>query len=571
MVCPGDGDIQLMYNGGVMLEGGQAMWYDDAGLTNNIGSGNPLIIPAPIAPTTYFVRFEGDCDTSSSVSTTVNMNIGSSAPTSVSSNRNNICSEDGIIVLSYTGGVLGTGATARWYTDTTNAVVLGAGNNLNQLAPSVSTEYFVRFEGECDSTAFVGTSVNILPFSVAPDQALVDRDTVCPGDGNITLSFTGGDPGSNGIAVWYDNSTLTNQVGTGNNLVIPAPIASTEYFVRYEADCDMSSTVSVLVTIASIPEPAFAIAAVNACVNGPLYTYSVVGQTGSLFNWSITNGSIVNNFNDSILVDWGDQIITGVLEVVEINAQGCVSPPVTLEVNVGKPTIEFTGDLIVCMGEVGTIETEDDYITYLWQDGSTASTFTTAQEGWVVLGVTDSIGCAASDSVYITLVELPVVDLGPDTSLCGDEGFVLNAGSDGIFYNWSTGENTQEITLYQSDRQEIWVSVENEYGCISGDTIVLDECWPEIYFRDIPTAITPNGDGVNDVWNLVKLASFSQAEVLIYDRWGTLVWKSEPGYSIPWDGRKMNGDEVPMDSYHFVIKLNVGSRDSFTGIVTVIK
>jgi hypothetical protein len=49
------------------------------------------------------------------------------------------------------------------------------------------------------------------------------------------------------------------------------------------------------------------------------------------------------------------------------------------------------------------------------------------------------------------------------------------------------------------------------------------------------------------------------------------MWKSEPGYSVPWDGRDMNGNEVPMDSYHFVIKLNVGSEDRITGIVTVIK
>jgi gliding motility-associated-like protein len=100
---------------------------------------------------------------------------------------------------------------------------------------------------------------------------------------------------------------------------------------------------------------------------------------------------------------------------------------------------------------------------------------------------------------------------------------------------------------------------------------VVDECNAEYYFRDIPTAITPNGDGVNDLWNIEKLAAYTQAEVEIYDRWGTLVWKSEPGYSEPWDGKNKNGSEVPMDSYHFVIKLNFGSKDRISGIITVIK
>ena len=49
------------------------------------------------------------------------------------------------------------------------------------------------------------------------------------------------------------------------------------------------------------------------------------------------------------------------------------------------------------------------------------------------------------------------------------------------------------------------------------------------------------------------------------------MWKSEPGYSEPWDGKDMSGREMPMDSYHYVIKLNVGDKDRVTGIITVIK
>jgi gliding motility-associated-like protein len=79
-------------------------------------------------------------------------------------------------------------------------------------------------------------------------------------------------------------------------------------------------------------------------------------------------------------------------------------------------------------------------------------------------------------------------------------------------------------------------------------------------------------DGKNDVWIIEKLSQYSQAEVEIYDRWGTLVWKSEPGYSNPWDGLNMRGRAVPMDSYHFVIKLNSGEKnDVVTGIITVIR
>jgi len=70
-VCPGDGTINLYYDGGVMVEGGIAVWYDDPAMTTSIGTGNALTLPAPLVSTTYFLRFEGICDISPAVSTTV--------------------------------------------------------------------------------------------------------------------------------------------------------------------------------------------------------------------------------------------------------------------------------------------------------------------------------------------------------------------------------------------------------------------------------------------------------------------------------------------------------------------
>jgi gliding motility-associated-like protein len=570
-VCPGDGDIQLMYSGGVMIEGGTAMWYDDAGLTNNIGSGNPLVIPAPSVPTTYSVRFEGYCDTTSSVSTTVDMKIGSVVPESVSSNRDNICPGDGTILLSYAGGILGTGATARWYSDTLSQMVIGMDNDLSLPAPFNTTEYFVRFEGDCDSTDFVGTSVNIKSIPVPPDTAYSDRDSVCPGDGNVVLSYSGGDPGSNGTAVWYADPAMTVKLGTGNDLSIAAPEFSATYFMRFEADCDTSITVSAEVVVVSIPDPTFAEMPVQVCINGPLYRYVVVGQAGSLYSWNITNGNLADNLNDTIYVDWGTQIATGVVEVTETSIEGCVSSPVTLMVNISGPILDLGEDAEICMGDQVTIDPDGDFPSYLWQDGTTGRDFTTDQEGWITLRVTDSLDCTAIDSVYLTVHPLPVVDLGPDTSLCGSEALALDGGEDGVLFNWSTGDNSRTISIYQGELQEIWVEVESAFGCLGSDTVIVDECIPDIYFRYIPTAITPNGDGVNDVWNVEKLAPYSEVIVEIFDRWGTLVWRSEPGYSEPWDGRNMNGELVPMDSYHFVFKLGVGSRDRHTGVVTVIR
>ena len=171
------------------------------------------------------------------------------------------------------------------------------------------------------------------------------------------------------------------------------------------------------------------------------------------------------------------------------------------------------------------ITPEGDFYSYLWHDGSTEPSYSTDQEGWISVEVTDSYGCALSDSLYLTVEDLPEVDLGNDTTLCGAESLLLDAGSDGIFYTWSTGDITQQITVYQGE-QEIWVVVDDENACTNRDTILIGTCNVQFYFRDIPNAITTNGDGVNDFWNIEKLDGYSQAVVEIYDQWGVFVWKS---------------------------------------------
>ncbi len=87
----------------------------------------------------------------------------------------------------------------------------------------------------------------------------------------------------------------------------------------------------------------------------------------------------------------------------------------------------------------------------------------------------------------------------------------------------------------------------------------------------MPTAFTPNGDGDNDVWRIPELLAYPAAVVEIYDRWGKLVLRSAPGYSDPWDGISMDGREMPMDSYYFVINLGDGVSEPIVGTVTLIK
>jgi gliding motility-associated-like protein/uncharacterized repeat protein (TIGR01451 family) len=72
----------------------------------------------------------------------------------------------------------------------------------------------------------------------------------------------------------------------------------------------------------------------------------------------------------------------------------------------------------------------------------------------------------------------------------------------------------------------------------------------------IPEGISPNNDGVNDVLYIrgLKAKVFSQATMLVFNRWGQLVYESASPYKNDWAGTGINGDILPEGVYYVVFK-----------------
>jgi gliding motility-associated-like protein len=308
----------------------------------------------------------------------------------------------------------------------------------------------------------------------------------------------------------------------------------------------------------------------TVCAGDTGVVYRVQGTPGSTFVWNVAGGSIARNWGDSVSVNWGIKEGIYTIRVQEFSRYGCPAIPVTARVQVSAPALDLGDDLSICRGESIEIRPEGQFDSYLWQDGSTNPWFIGQNQGYISVAVTNENGCVRSDSLYLSVHDQPVVDLGPDTSLCGNESLVLDAGPDGMNYQWSNGETNRTITVY-AGYQRISVKVTDEYTCSAIDTIVINACTVDDIFKDMPTAFTPNGDGQNDVWNIPQLATFPQAVVEIYDRWGNLIFRSEPGYSNPWDGVSDDGRVMPMDSYYFVIDTKEKGSKPLVGTVTLIK
>ena len=564
--CPG-AEKTLTVDGGSLGDGAEWFWYSDIALTVTEGTGLSIVVD-PDSSKTYYVRAEGTCNNTISTAQLVIVKRISEAPANAEADITEYCQgEMENITLSYSGGVLGDGAEAYWYTDPLfEEPSIGTGNDLTISAPVDTTEYFVRIEGDCDTTEAVSVRVYVNPL---PVPVISGETEVCtPVQNEYTV---------HGLSGSYFSWSITGGIILGDASGDTILVSWTGEDQGMVTVTETTTGGCVAVTDADIVLYASPVAneimggSTVICSGQTGVPYYIDGYENSLFEWNIQGGTINGDFGDSVLTDWIAPPGSYLINVLEISEHGCSGDTLSLTVQIEGPEIDLGGDNYICEGEVFSIDLSGEYNTYLWHDGTTGSSFTTSEEGKISVRVDDEYGCQDTDSLYLTVNPLPMVDLGSDTTLCGDLGMELDAGPDGIYYDWSTGDNSREITVYMGDKQLISVIVEDEYGCISSDSIEVNECNTEFYFRDIPTAITPNGDGTNDVWNIVKLAGYSGAEVEIFSRWGTLIWKSEPGYSVPWDGRDMHGKTVPMDSYHYVIKLKAGRTDRITGIITVIR
>lgn len=89
---------------------------------------------------------------------------------------------------------------------------------------------------------------------------------------------------------------------------------------------------------------------------------------------------------------------------------------------------------------------------------------------------------------------------------------------------------------------------------------------------EIPSGFTPNGDNANDMWIITRpggLEPLNDAVIRIFNKRGIQVFQAE-GFDQPWDGT-YNGQLLPADTYFFMIDLNLRSKKTYRGIVTLLR
>jgi hypothetical protein len=134
------------------------------------------------------------------------------------------------------------------------------------------------------------------------------------------------------------------------------------------------------------------------------------------------------------------------------------------------PVVNAGADVSICTGSSTTL-TATGAVTYVWNTGATTDAITvspTTTTTYTVTG-TDANGCVNTDQVTVTVNPLPVVDAGPDVTICSGGSTILTA-TGAASYVWDNGAGiTASVTVSPTTTTTYTVTGTDANGCVNTD------------------------------------------------------------------------------------------------------
>jgi gliding motility-associated-like protein len=392
-------------------------------------------------------------------------------------------------------------------------------------------------------------------------------------DGNITALANGGTIPYN--FSWSSGSTTS----VADNLCV----GSYTIDIVDANGCSISESVDVdepnelIITIDNVIDA--------QCVNsteGAINITVIGGTPNYTYDWTTNPNTTFTSDQEDI-----SNLLPMNYELSVTDANGCVAtvsvPVDTLHIviaDAGANSLVCLNDCVVLTG----IGTGPGPVNYEWQNSagitlSLADTvaFCSSAIGTdnLILLVYDAV-CSSTDTVQIQTYPLPFANAGNDISLI--VGSIVNIGGSptgpsGSTFAWTpttnilgSDETASNPQIILNNELDYIVFVTDTNGCVNSDTVNVRPV-PMIVF---PNGFTPNGDGVNDDWQIDNIEQFPNCVVEVYNRWGQQLFYSV-GYTTRWDGR-FNNQELPVGTYYYVIELNDPLfPDPYSGPITIMR
>jgi len=296
----------------------------------------------------------------------------------------------------------------------------------------------------------------------------------------------------------------------------------------------------------------------------------LLAEEGSLWLWSPSTGLSNANIQNPI----ASPLVTTTYDVYIEN--GCGSGNSTVTVTVTTPNLEAWGGGTICQGQYIPAYA-NGLNTYEWSPSSAAfpsygdtTQLSPVQSMYITVSGLDIFGCYDEDSVYVEVLPAPLANAGGDLYFDFPGQVQLNGEAMGNTFYWTPTDylsctdcedpiSTSPYVIYYT------LHVIDELGCEGSDSMMVKPYFP-IW---VPNTITPNNDGINDVFFAVgdRLEGF---ELNIFDRWGNRIFHSTDPKEV-WNGG-MGDYYVQNDSYIWTIEFDtIDRREKLIGHVNVIR
>lgn len=328
------------------------------------------------------------------------------------------------------------GSTYLWSTGATSPIIDAS----NAMEYSV----IVTSASGCEGKDTVAVSAK-----AGPIISIGNDTTICNGS---TLTLDAGS-GVNYNYLWSSSaSSQTIQVSTGGTYFVEVTVAGSSCLGKDTIDVQISNNLSVNLGN-------------DTTICG---TDVMTVSTGIAGNHLWSNGEVAGTININS---------AGTYYVDVTDANNCLGTD-TIKVSQGiQPLVNLGNDTSSCATINIIVDAQNPGATYLWSSGATSQTINVVSTGVYFVDVTNTDNCTTRDSLeVIGATSNLTVDLGPDSTFCGNIFYTRNAGNPGSTYEWNTGESTQSINIASAG--EYHVKVTSSANCIATDTIVIKQGSP---------------------------------------------------------------------------------------------
>lgn len=414
--------------------------------------------------------------------------------------------------------------------------------------------------GPTVSSSVINTSQTNVDLCIGNSSNTVLSGSVSSGYTNPVLQWQ---QSTNNGVTWTDiaGATANNYTFTATAIgVYKYRLTVAEAGNISNINCRVSSNITTI-TIHDLP-------AATAAGNSPVCegkTVNLTSNGGNNYTWAgpagFTSG-LQNPFFTAAIINSGNYMVT------VKDQYGCANTASVLVTVMPKPPLDvFPKSPSICAGD-SVLLTASGGILYSWSplsglsNPAAASTYAKpAVTTTYLLTASGSNTCSDSLAVKITVFAKPVVRAGEDMVLINGQSAVLNAILDtaNLQYYWTPPDfldnplTVRPVTKPNKDMAYTLHAVSGP-GCeISTDTVLI-KVYNGLF---IPNAFTPDGDGKNDRWEIKALAAYPMARLLLFNRFGELVFtpKSSTDY---WDGT-FQGKKADPGTYTYLIDLKNNS------------